>query len=94
MWLDTNFIVHKIEKINVNLDDVFVVQFPFGNYSGDTANAIYQAFKHCFPENECIVLPCDCNVQICGRQEQSFEPATSEELFRFLNTNDTERIDT
>lgn len=90
--MNVNFDIHKIDKVEVNPNDVFVIKFPFGEYSGDMIDFIFKAFKQCFPENKCMLIPDGCHIQICSQKDVSFEPATSEELCSFLNINNAERI--
>ena len=90
--MDVNVSIHKINKTDINPDDVIVIKVPLGNYTVDTVHSIFESFRHCFPDNKCVMIPNDWFIRIYNQDDINVEPATMDELFKFLNINDTERM--
>lgn len=90
MDINMNIDVGKIDKATVSLSDVFIIKIPFEKYSMETMRSVYDAFKYCFPDNHCMLIPDDCKIHIANKLEDDFIPATQEELFAFLNINKQE----
>lgn len=75
----------EISKVNVKPDDVLVLKIPVDIYSVDMASFLLKSLRECFPENVCMFLPSECDIQIYGQADTNFIPATSEELRDFLS---------
>lgn len=76
-----------LSPIEVKPEDVFIITFPLGECPGDMLNEVYKSFRRSFPENQCIFMPDNLNIQICSKGDVEFEPATHDELYEFLNIN-------
>lgn len=85
MDINMNIDVNKIDKATVSPSDVFIIKMPFEKYSMETIMNVYDAFKYCFHENHCILIPDDFKIHIANKLDNDFMPATQEELFAFLN---------
>ena len=77
--------IPEISKVNVKPDDVLVLKIPLDIYPVDVASSLLKSLGKCFPENVCMFLPSDCDIQIYGQTDTNFIPATSEELRDFLS---------
>lgn len=83
--------IHKINKTDISPDDVLVIKVPIGDYSVDIIHSIFKSFQHCFPDNNCVIVPNDWDIQLYNQKDIGIEPATPDELFKFLNIHNTER---
>lgn len=90
MDINMNIDVNKIDKATVSLSDVFIIKIPFEKYSMETMRSVYDAFKYCFPDNHCMLIPDDCKIHIANKLDNDFMPATQDELFAFLNIKNQE----
>ena len=39
--------LNKIDKATVSLSDVFIIKIPFGKYTMETMQSVYDAFRYC-----------------------------------------------
>lgn len=92
MDINIDIDIHKIDKTDVSPDDVFVLKIPLGEYTVDVVHSIFKAFQRCFPDNMCMMVPSDWDIQLYNQKDIGIEPATSDELFKFLNIDSAERI--
>lgn len=77
--------VSKIPQSSIAPDDVFIIKIPMGKYDISYAKGVMEAFNFCFPDNKCMIIPMDCDIQIVSQRVSEFIPATQEELFEYLN---------
>ena len=85
--------LNKIDKATVSLSDVFIIKIPFKKYTMETMQSVYDAFRYCFPDNHCMLIPDDCKIHIANKVDDDFIPATREELFTFLNIKNQEECE-
>lgn len=90
MDINMDIELNKIDKATVSLSDVFIIKIPFEKYTMETMQSVYDAFRYCFPDNHCMLIPDDCKIHIANRVDDDFIPATQEELFTFLNIKNQE----
>lgn len=82
----------QINKVNVAVGDVIIVKTP-SDYSSRRARSVYDLFRRCFPDNQCVVIPKECDIHICQRVEQELVPATQEELLEFFDIHKREMVE-
>ena len=76
--------ISKIDKATITLNDVLIIKIPWEKYNFDVAESIFKTIQNCFPNNECIVVPADCQICIANKPGMDFIPATQAELFDYL----------
>ena len=93
MRLGIDISIDKIDKADINPDDVLVLKIPVGIYSLDVTQSIFECIQECFPYNKCVMIPDDLSIQLYNHTNIGIEPATTDELFKFLNIENAERTE-
>ena len=82
--------IQTVKGTSITTDDVIIVKVPFGKYDVEQVARIFDTIKLCFPDNHCMIIPDDIDIQFI-QSTDDITPATRDELNEFLQIyNNTE----
>lgn len=76
--------IHTIKGTSITTDDVIIVKVSFDKYTVEQVANIFNSIKLCFPDNRCVVVPDDFDIQFVKFDETDIIPASRDELNEFL----------
>ena len=75
--------IHTVKGTSFTTDDVVIAKVPFGKYTVEQVANISNSIKLCFPNNYCVVVPDDFDIQFI-KSTDDITPASQDELNEFL----------